>query len=112
MRLNGVPDPVFGFHGQQAAEKLLKALLCELNLKYPRTHDLEKLIVLLEGAGEVIPTTPLPLKQLNSYAVEFRYEDPAIVPAPRHEDTTETVRILREFVQRRVLEISSQSSNP
>lgn len=32
------------FHIQQAAEKLLKALLASRSIEYPRTHDLEALL--------------------------------------------------------------------
>lgn len=35
---------LIGFHYQQAAEKLLKALLAERNVDYPLTHDLERLL--------------------------------------------------------------------
>jgi HEPN domain-containing protein len=41
-----VKDAV-SFHCQQAAEKFLKALLRELGLPIPRTHDLDQLLVLL-----------------------------------------------------------------
>jgi HEPN domain-containing protein len=112
MLLEGVPDPVFGFHAQQAVEKLLKALLSERNLKYARTHNLETLIAQLETAGEALPHTPLSLKQLNSYAVEFRYEDPIVVPPPLHKETIQTVQIVREFVQRRVQELNPPPTNP
>ena len=37
-------DQVFGFHAQQAAEKLLKAWLALLGEVYPLTHDLEVLL--------------------------------------------------------------------
>ena len=35
-----ISDDVVGFHAQQAAEKLLKALLSHLGLAFRRTHDL------------------------------------------------------------------------
>ncbi|MBP7745330.1 MAG: HEPN domain-containing protein [Phycisphaerae bacterium] len=35
-----VTDEIIGFHCQQAAEKLLKALLSELGVAFPRTHNL------------------------------------------------------------------------
>jgi HEPN domain-containing protein len=36
------------FHAQQCAEKYLKAVLQEHSLAFPKTHDLEALINLLE----------------------------------------------------------------
>jgi hypothetical protein len=38
--LHGVPDGPFGFHVQQAVEKLLKALLSQLSIRYQFSHDL------------------------------------------------------------------------
>jgi HEPN domain-containing protein len=103
--LDGISGPILGFHAQQAVEKLLKALLSQRGLKYPRTHDLEKLVLQLLQAGESLPATPLPLKELNSYAVQFRYENPLLVPSPDRDKATTTVRIIREFVHRRVQEL-------
>ena len=39
-----VADATFGFHCQQASEKLLKALLSELCIRFQRTHDLQELM--------------------------------------------------------------------
>jgi HEPN domain-containing protein len=35
-----ISNEIFGFHAQQAAEKLLKALLSEFGIPFPRTHNL------------------------------------------------------------------------
>lgn len=37
-----IDNATIAFHYQQAAEKLLKALLAEHNVDYPLTHDLER----------------------------------------------------------------------
>ena len=73
------------FHGQQSAEKYLKARLEEANIVSPKTHDLQRLLTLL------LPVEPLwaallpALAALSQYAVEFRY--------PGHEATTHDVKI-------------------
>lgn len=41
-------DEIFGFHLQQAVEKLLKAWLAALNRRYPLTHSLSLLLQMLE----------------------------------------------------------------
>ncbi len=46
-----VGDEVVGFHCQQAAEKMLKALLSDLAVHCGKTHDLGALVALLEEAG-------------------------------------------------------------
>ena len=50
-----VSDAIIGFHCQQAAEKLLKALLSERGAIFRRTHDLTELCDLLTDAGHGLP---------------------------------------------------------
>ena len=65
-------EEIFGFHAQQAVEKILKAWLTILGGRYPRTHDLSLLFYLLEEKGTVC-TRYLDLVELNAFAVQFRY---------------------------------------
>jgi len=64
-----------GFHLQQAVEKSLKAWLALKGADFPRTHDLSLLLGLLEDQGESIDPF-WSLLELNSFAVQFRYELP------------------------------------
>lgn len=66
-------DEIFGFHVQQAAEKLLKAWLALLGETYPLTHDLELLFNLLQKRG-VDASDFAGLNEYTPYAVQFRYE--------------------------------------
>ncbi|MEK6409399.1 MAG: HEPN domain-containing protein [Acidobacteriota bacterium] len=52
------PLDTVAFHVQQAAEKMLKALLASRGVDYPRTHDLRALINL--AAKEVPRTRKIP----------------------------------------------------
>ena len=52
-----VTDDVLGFHCQQAAEKLLKAMLSEAGAPFPRTHNLRFLLDLLTVLAAVCPRT-------------------------------------------------------
>jgi HEPN domain-containing protein len=70
------PEPQMdgaGFHLQQAAEKALKAWLALKRIDYPRTHDLNPLLGLLEDEGESVESF-WSLLELNPFAVQFRYE--------------------------------------
>jgi hypothetical protein len=51
--LDTVPDEIVGFHGQQSAEKLLKAVLVGHGIEFPRTHSLRFLL-------DCSPTTDSP----------------------------------------------------
>ncbi len=66
-------DEIFGFHVQQAAEKLFKAWLALLGETYPLTHDLELLFNLVQERG-VAASIFLALIEYTPYAVQFRYE--------------------------------------
>ena len=77
-------DEIFGFHAQQAAEKLLKAWLASLGETYPLSHDLATLLDMLNARGvdiarfdELVDYTP--------YAVRSRYAtaDPGAKPLDR-----------------------------
>jgi HEPN domain-containing protein len=61
------------FDAQQAAEKAIKAVHIARNIEFPYPHDLEKLVQLLEDAGETIPTSVLVAKTLTRFAVTTRY---------------------------------------
>ncbi len=68
------PDSVYGFHAQQATEKLLKAVLIKSGIKYPFTHRIVELIDLATGSGIDLPPEFEYLRDLTPFAVEFRYD--------------------------------------
>jgi len=68
------------FHCQQAAEKLIKALLIWHECEPPRTHSLEKLFdAALPLDGRLVEHRS-PCERLSAYAVEIRYPDSAAEP--------------------------------
>ncbi|MEO0540782.1 MAG: HEPN domain-containing protein [Cyanobacteria bacterium P01_A01_bin.105] len=66
-------DEVFGFHIQQAAEKLLKAWLAALGESYPYTHDVALLLKKLEVLEQAIEEY-WELTDYNAFAVQMRYD--------------------------------------
>ncbi|MEY3123314.1 MAG: hypothetical protein RI993_2139 [Pseudomonadota bacterium] len=67
-------DEIFGFHIQQAVEKALKAWLCIHADTYPMTHELSRLLALLELRGIEV-SAYWPLVQYTIFAVQARYEE-------------------------------------
>ncbi|MEO8233610.1 MAG: HEPN domain-containing protein [Ignavibacteriota bacterium] len=67
-------DAVFGFHAQQAVEKILKAILTFNGIEYKRTHDLQTLFLQTDDAGVEFSIEIKNLEELTSFAVEFRYD--------------------------------------
>jgi HEPN domain-containing protein len=108
----GIADSVRGFHAQQAVEKLLKALLAQLDIPVDRTHRLERLVTVLLASGETLPETTLPLSELNDFAVFYRYDLIFEYAVPELEDVLATVRQIREFVQGRIAALSGNTLPP
>jgi HEPN domain-containing protein len=61
------------FHCQQSAEKYLKALLDELGLHIPKTHNLDDLLGLLSPHHPSLRSLRRGLIFLTDFAVETRY---------------------------------------
>ena len=78
------PDPYLDtaiYHCQQAAEKAIKALLVQNDLRFEKTHDLE---ILIARATPVAPGLSQLLDQadrLTPYAVAYRYPGEQLVPS-------------------------------
>jgi len=97
-------DETFGFHAQQAAEKLLKAALQASGIVYPRTHRVGDLLDLGHDHGLPLPEEFEELNHLTPFAVEYRYEFYAEeVERPMDRQAVlEQVRRLRAWVEARL----------
>jgi hypothetical protein len=107
LHVNGNPDSILGFHAQQAVEKLIKALLSARSIPFELTHNLERLQVALGATGETLPSTPLPLDELNDFAVIYRYDLLFQLATPDRAELIETVRLIREHVTARIAALSA-----
>jgi HEPN domain-containing protein len=65
---------IFGFHAQQTVEKLLKAWLSKVGIKYEKIHDLQVLFDLLKDNNQNFPEELEELGNLTDFAVAFRYD--------------------------------------
>ena len=70
---HGGSDELFGFHVQQAVEKLLKAWLAIREESYPLTHDLEQLFEVLAREGVELEAFRN-LSDYTPFAVVHRHE--------------------------------------
>lgn len=94
-----IDSATIGFHYQQAAEKLLKAVLAEQNVDYPRTHNLAALIDLLKGIGYEVPVSEQELISLTPFAVTSRYEEGEETQQIDPVQVGALIEQLREWVQ-------------
>lgn len=67
-------DEIFGFHAQQAVEKALKAWICLHGIEYPFTHQLARLMTILNNSGEDMEVF-WTLDQYSVFSVQARYEE-------------------------------------
>jgi HEPN domain-containing protein len=68
------------FHCQQTAEKYLKARGVERGLTMPRTHDCERLVLLLVPTDPRVVRLQRSASGLTPFAVEPRYPFPRTAP--------------------------------
>jgi HEPN domain-containing protein len=61
------------YQAQQAAEKSVKAVFLHRRLTFPYTHDLARLLTLLENSGHKVPKYVHRADRLTRFAVETRY---------------------------------------
>jgi HEPN domain-containing protein len=101
MESTRISDEIFGFHCQQAAEKILKALLSFLGVRFRKTHDLRELIDLLTDHGVDIPEAINKIDDLTPFAVEFRYDLLPIEPESQldRQVARQRIRDLRCWVE-------------
>jgi HEPN domain-containing protein len=97
-----VADEVVGFHCQQAAEKLLKAMLSEFGLPFARTHNLRVLIDLLSDAGHLPPPELAGLDVLTPFGTVFRYEEVPSEAVLDRRATQPTLQALHNWVRQAI----------
>ncbi len=69
LRTRGVLAEDACFHAQQCAEKVLKALLLQREIAFPKTHAIEVLLDLLKTKALDIPSGVDEAFELSDYAV-------------------------------------------
>lgn len=106
------PDGPFGFHAQQAVEKLIKALLPQLSIAFDYTHNISKLAQQLEDAGERIPAGLVAMSELNKFAVVYRYDGIPDMGIPDRPAVIATVRLIREHIHARIVALTGAPLPP
>lgn len=76
------PADTVCFHAQQCVEKYLKALLIHLGIPFPKTHDIE-VLMMLNPARQRPAMTSSEQRAFTSYAVATRYPQSALIISSR-----------------------------
>ena len=95
-------DEIFGFHAQQAAEKLFKAWIASLGETYPQSHDIAALLDILNACGMDVDRFD-EMVDYTRCAVRLRYAaaDPGATPLDR-DTAVRCVEALLEEVPKRL----------
>lgn len=96
-----VSDEIIGFHCQQAAEKMLKALLSDLGAAFPKTHELGALMDALARSGAPLPDEFDNLDMLTPFGAVYRHDDYDGAESLNRADTRALLKSLRAWVEDR-----------
>jgi len=97
-----IEDEMIGFHAQQAVEKALKAWLAALGIDYPKIHNLDALMGILDASGHTLPEHLAGLGDLTPFATVLRYEDFCAPTAFDRDGALRAARELHAFVQAQI----------
>lgn len=88
------PEPCVtaaAFHCQQAAEKIVKAILVSAAIAFPKSHDIGELIRLLPLDHPLLPDVT-PLARFTPFVAVFRYPGASFTDAAVEEPSFEELR--------------------
>jgi len=83
------------FDAQQLVEKSLKAVLVHLDVHFPLTHNIGRLLSLVRQHVDEIPEWILKAAKLTDYAVEARY--PPSLESVTQEECQEALKIAEDL---------------
>jgi hypothetical protein len=86
---------------QQAAEKMIKALLAELGVGFQKIHDIEALMAALRRASVPLPVEFDDLGVFTPFAAFLRYDEFDTLPLDRQQARA-TIRELRAWIGARI----------
>ncbi len=93
---------IVGFHCQQTVEKYLKVLLTFYQIEFPKTHEIDRLLVLVGSANPEAANALSGAKWLGPFSVDIRYPGDATEMLPG--DEVKAIAIAR-FAKEAVLRI-------
>lgn len=98
---------VAAFHTQQAAEKLLKALIAMAGIEPPRVHDLAELNDLAVSSTPEIGRVSEAIETITSWAVLTRYPTRGDTPPPTSGEIADVLSLVKQL---RELTVQAASS--
>ena len=84
------------FHAQQCVEKYLKALLTYHQVEFPKTHNIQRLLILVSGANREGAEALNGARWLGPFGVDIRYPGDGAEMLPGDEVKAIEIAPLRE----------------
>jgi HEPN domain-containing protein len=88
---------VAAFHAQQAAEKLLKALIATAGIEPPRVHDLMELNDLAVDAAPDIGRLSESIEAITPWAILTRYPTHGDTPPPTPVEVADALALVKQL---------------
>jgi HEPN domain-containing protein len=88
---------VAAFHTQQAAEKLLKALIATTGIEPPRVHDLAELNDLAAEAAPDAVSLSESIEAVTSWAILTRYPTSGDTPPPTSVEVADALSLVKQL---------------
>jgi HEPN domain-containing protein len=91
---NGMNMEIVAFHCQQATEKYLKSFLVSKEIKVPKTHDLDALLMMCVSENDKFNEFDrVAVSSMTDFAVDYRY--PVFNPIPPNEEVENFLNIAK-----------------
>ncbi len=100
----------FGFHCQQTVEKYLKILLTFYQIEFPKTQEIDRLLLIVGRANPTAADALSETRWLGPFAVDIRYPGDAAEMLPGDEVKAIALARLAREVARRVLDEESSAT--
>ncbi len=98
LKTKDCPTDVVCFHAQQVVEKYIKALLTTLQVEFPKTHNIRKLIQLVEPRHQ-IELSEREQESLTDYATTARYPGFGEIPLSEARRAVALARRVRKQIR-------------
>ena len=98
------------FEAQQCAEKAIKAVFLKLGQNFPFTHDIHRLLRLLEQGGQRVPQYVNASTELTQYAHVTRY--PGMTDPVTRREYRRAIRIAEAVLRWAERQIGGGDPNP
>jgi HEPN domain-containing protein len=95
---------IVAFHCQQTVEKYLKVLLTFYQVEFPKTHEIKRLLALVNRANPEAADALSGAKWLGPFGVDIRYPGDAAEMLPGDEVRAIEIARLAKAVVRRILD--------